>query len=96
MQALLMHDKKIASTKDIDVGMMLGAGHPMGPLQLADYVGLDTCLSILQGWKEVYPDEPAFIVPENLVRKVQAGDFGRKSGKGFYTWNGDKVGEPVE
>ena len=96
IQALLMHDKKIATTNDIDTGMRLGAGHPMGPLMLADYVGLDTCLSILRGWKEVYPDEPAFVVPHNLVRKVEAGHFGRKSGKGFYTWDGDVVNQPVE
>ncbi len=92
---MLLSELKVASTKDIDVAMQLGAGHPMGPLQLADYVGLDTCLSILQGWKENFPNEAAFIVPNNLKAKVAAGDFGRKSGKGFYHWNGDKVGEAV-
>ncbi len=91
-----MAERRIASVKDIDTAMQLGAGHPMGPLQLADYVGLDTCLSILEGWKQSFPDEPAFIVPGNLKAMVAAGNFGRKSGKGFYNWNGDKVGAPVE
>ena len=56
-------DRKVASVPDIDSSMQLGAGHPMGPLTLADYVGLDTCLSILQGWKKDYPDDPAFFIP---------------------------------
>ena len=62
--------------------MCLGAGHPMGPLQLADYVGLDTCLSILQGGCAQYPDEPAFFVPPSLTAKVREGKLGRKSGEG--------------
>ena len=77
--------------QDIDIAMKLGAGHPMGPIQLADYVGLDTCLSILEGWKRDYPNEPAFVVPENLRKKVKEGKLGRKSGEGFYKWQGDKV-----
>jgi 3-hydroxyacyl-CoA dehydrogenase len=94
-QAMLLLDNKIATVRDIDVAMQLGAGHPMGPLHLADYVGLDTCLSILSGWKKNFPGEAAFVVPKVLEEKVKAGHFGRKTGKGFYNWNGDKVGEPV-
>lgn len=67
-----------------------------GPLHLADYIGLDTCMYIVEGWMQKYPDEPAFILPDCLVRKVKAGDLGRKSGKGFYHWEGDKRGDPVE
>ena len=93
-QALLMLDRGVATIGDIDVSMQLGAGHPMGPIQLADYVGLDTVLSILQGWKVDFPNEPAFIIPQSLVDKVKAGEFGRKSGKGFYTWEGDKAVGP--
>jgi 3-hydroxyacyl-CoA dehydrogenase len=63
----------------------------MGPLQLADYVGLDTALSILKGWRESYPDEPAFIVPKCLETMVQEGKLGRKTGQGFYEWDGDKI-----
>lgn len=95
-QAIAMVDRKVATVPDIDLSMQLGAGHPMGPLTLADYVGLDTCLSILEGWTTDYPDEPAFFIPNVLRQKVAAGDFGRKSGKGFYHWDGDKVLKPVE
>lgn len=55
-----------------------------------DYVGLDICLSILDGWVQKYPDEPSFVVPKCLREKVAAGKLGRKSGEGFYLWNGDK------
>ena len=95
IQAMCMLDRKDASIKDIDLSMKLGAGHPMGPLHLADYVGLDTCLFIVQGWTKKYPNEPAFIVPECLKEKVAAGELGRKTGKGFYDWNGEKRGDPV-
>jgi 3-hydroxyacyl-CoA dehydrogenase len=50
MQAMLMVDRDDTSVKDIDLSMQLGAGHPMGPLHLADYIGLDTCLYIVEGW----------------------------------------------
>lgn len=89
-----MLDRKEASIRDIDVSMQLGAGHPMGPLELADYVGLDTTFSILSGWKQSYPHEPAFIIPECLADKVAKGELGRKSGKGFYIWDGDKSVSP--
>lgn len=55
-----------------------------------DYIGLDTCLSILDGWTTTYPAEPTFVVPECLRRKVADGKLGRKSGEGFYVWSGDK------
>ena len=95
MQAMAMVDRKDASVADIDVSMQLGAGHPMGPLHLADYIGLDTCLAIVEGWKVNYPNEPSFFVPKCLKDKVSAGKFGRKSGSGFYSWDGEKVGKPL-
>jgi 3-hydroxyacyl-CoA dehydrogenase len=95
LQAMLMVDRGDATVKDIDISMQLGAGHPMGPLHLADYIGLDTALFIAQGWVEKYPDEPAFVLPKCLKDKVDAGDLGRKTGKGFYHWEGDKRGDPV-
>ena len=52
MQAMAMVDRNDASVKDIDISMQLGAGNPMGPLHLADYIGLDTCLYIVEGWVE--------------------------------------------
>ncbi|KAI2494985.1 3-hydroxyacyl-CoA dehydrogenase [Fragilaria crotonensis] len=95
MQAMLMVDRRDASVHDIDVSMQLGAGHPMGPLHLADYIGLDTCLYIVQGWVEKYPNEPAFMIPACLEKLVSDGHLGRKTGQGFYHWSGDKRGDPV-
>eukprot|EP00979_Chaetoceros_neogracilis_P012696 scaffold3437_cov244-Chaetoceros_neogracile.AAC.3 len=95
MQAMLMVDRGDASVKDIDLSLQLGAGHPMGPLHLADYIGLDTCYFIVKGWTDTYPNEPAFVLPECLEKMVEKGNLGRKSGKGFYHWEGDKRGDPV-
>lgn len=95
MQAMLMVDRKDASVKDIDLSLQLGAGHPMGPLHLSDYIGLDTSLYIVEGWVEKYPNEPAFVIPKCLKEMVEAGHLGRKSGQGFYHWDGDKRGDPV-
>lgn len=89
-QALLMLERGDATKEDIDAAMQLGCGHPMGPLTLTDYVGLDTTLFILQGWVERYPDEPAFAIPKILEEKVAQGKLGRKTGEGFYKWEGDK------
>lgn len=89
-QALLMLERGDATREDIDTAMQLGCGYPMGPLTLTDYVGLDTTLFILQGWKERYPDEPAFEVPRILETMVAEGKLGRKSGEGFYKWDGDR------
>ena len=94
-QCLSMVDRNEASVEDIDVSMQLGAGHPMGPLHLADYIGLDTIHSILVGWQKDFPNEHAFILPKCLVDKINAGDFGRKTGKGFYHWDGEKRGNAV-
>lgn len=90
VQAISMLDRGDASKEDIDAAMQFGCGHPMGPLTLTDYVGLDTTLSILQGWTGRYPDEPAFKIPSSLERLVKEGKLGRKSGEGFYKWEGDK------
>lgn len=59
-------------------------------LREQDYVGLDTCLSILDGWVTKYPTEPSFVVPTCLRQKVMAGKLGRKTGEGFYLWDADK------
>ena len=60
-QAIRLHSEGVASTADIDTAMRLGCGHPMGPLHLADYVGLDTTLFILRNWTQKYPGEAAFL-----------------------------------
>ena len=62
---------------------------------LCDYVGIDTTLSILKNWKAKYPSEEAFIVPKGLEALAAAGHLGRKSGRGFYVWNGDKAEKPA-
>jgi len=90
VQAIQMLDRGDASKEDIDTAMQLGCGYPMGPLTLTDYVGLDTTLSILRGWTKRYPSEPAFAIPKSLERKVAEGKLGRKSGEGYYKWDGDK------
>lgn len=90
---MAMVDRKDASVKDIDVSMTLGARHPMGPLHLADYIGLDTTYNILEGWQAAHPNESAFAIPNCLKEKVHSGHYGRKSGKGFYNWEGDEIKE---
>lgn len=59
-EALRMYERGDASKEDIDIGMKLGAGYPMGPFELCDYVGLDTTKFIMDGWAKQYPEEPAF------------------------------------
>ncbi|MBS1766455.1 MAG: 3-hydroxybutyryl-CoA dehydrogenase [Acidobacteria bacterium] len=83
-------EQGLATTEDIDAGMKLGCGHPMGPLLLCDFVGLDTMQHVAEVMFEAF-GEPRFKCP-NLVRQlVAAGRLGRKSGSGFYTWDGDKA-----
>ena len=89
-EAIRMVERGDASAADVDTAMQLGCGYPMGPFTLTDYVGLDTTLSILQGWHERYPDDALFTPPKLLVEKVAAGKLGRKTGEGFYKWDGDK------
>lgn len=81
----------VGSVDSIDTAMRLGANHPMGPLQLADFIGLDTCLSIMQVLYEGLSDSKYRPCPL-LVKYVEAGWLGRKAGRGFYDYRGD---EPV-
>jgi 3-hydroxyacyl-CoA dehydrogenase len=90
VQSLLMLERGDASAQDIDTAMKLGCGHPMGPIELTDYVGLDTTLAILEGWVAAHPKEPAFAIPAILKKKVAEKKLGRKTGEGFYKWQGDK------
>jgi 3-hydroxybutyryl-CoA dehydrogenase len=75
----------IASAEDIDKSMRLGMNHPMGPLELADFVGLDTLLYVLENLYREYGD-PKYRPPLLLRQMVRAGHLGRKSGKGFYNY----------
>ncbi len=78
----------VGSVEAIDTSMKLGANHPMGPLELADYIGLDTCLAIMQVLYEGLADSKYRPCPL-LVKYVEAGWLGKKSGRGFYDYSGD-------
>lgn len=90
MQAIQMQERGDATASDIDVAMKLGCGYPMGPFELADYVGLDTIQFIVQGWHARYPNEPQFAPSETLNRLVKEGRLGVKSGRGFFEYEEGK------
>lgn len=85
LDAIRFYQNGMASREDIDAGMQLGMNHPMGPLTLADFVGLDTILFVAD---EMYAEtkDPKYAAPPLLRRMVVAGHLGRKSGKGFYEY----------
>lgn len=85
LYAIKAYDEGLASREDIDEGMKLGCGYPMGPLELLDFVGLDTTYYIAQIMFDEFKD-PMMAPPPILKRMVLAGQFGRKSGKGFYDY----------
>jgi 3-hydroxybutyryl-CoA dehydrogenase len=78
----------VGNVEAIDTAMRLGANHPMGPLQLADFIGLDTCLSVMQVLYEGLADSKYRPCPL-LVKYVEAGWLGKKTGRGFYDYRGD-------
>lgn len=86
LDSVRMYENGFASKEDIDTGIRLGLNHPMGPLTLLDFVGLDTTLFIAD---EMYKElkDPRFAAPALLRRMVTAGYWGRKSGKGFYDYS---------
>jgi 3-hydroxybutyryl-CoA dehydrogenase len=86
VDAIRALESNVASIEDIDKGMQLGAGHPMGPFTLLDFVGLDTVYKIAEIMFEEYRDS-RYAPPPLLKRMVLAGMLGRKSGKGFYDYS---------
>ena len=87
LEAMRMVEQGVASAADIDTAMKLGYGHPMGPLELTDLVGLDVRLGIAEYLMGAIG--PAFTPPQVLRDKVEAGKLGKKTGEGFYRWSAD-------
>jgi 3-hydroxybutyryl-CoA dehydrogenase len=83
-EAIRVYEQQVASAEHVDTAMKLGYNHPMGPLELADRVGLDTLLLVLDDMREEYGD--AFAAPDLLRQMVDEGKLGRKSGAGFYDY----------
>ncbi|HEY8684793.1 MAG TPA: 3-hydroxybutyryl-CoA dehydrogenase [Chloroflexota bacterium] len=89
LDAVRMVESGVATKEDIDTGISLGLNHPMGPLTLLDYVGIDTTLFIADVMYEEIRD-PKYAAPPLLRKMVNAGYFGRKNGRGFYDYSGAK------
>jgi 3-hydroxybutyryl-CoA dehydrogenase len=90
-EAIFALGEGVATMRDIDTACRLGLNHPMGPITLADFIGLDTCLEIIRVLHSGTGD-PKFRPAPLLVKYVEAGWTGKKSGRGFYDWTG---AEPV-
>ena len=86
LDAVRALEKGVATREDIDAGMKLGCGHPMGPLELLDFVGLDTTYYIAEIMFQEFKDG-RYAAPPLLKQMVKAGYYGRKSGRGFYEYN---------
>ncbi|XP_072241083.1 hydroxyacyl-coenzyme A dehydrogenase, mitochondrial [Leuresthes tenuis] len=85
-EALRLYERGHGSKEDIDIAMKLGAGYPMGPFELSDYVGLDTMKFIIDGWSATEPENPLFAPSELLNKLVAEGKYGKKTGEGFYKY----------
>ncbi|KAJ7407500.1 Hydroxyacyl-coenzyme A dehydrogenase, mitochondrial [Willisornis vidua] len=86
MEAVRLFERGDASKEDIDVAMKLGAGYPMGPFELLDYVGLDTSKYIIDGWHSLEPNNPLFAPSPLLNKLVAEKKLGKKTGEGFYKY----------
>jgi len=86
LSAIRMFESGFASAEDIDQGMVKGCAHPMGPLALADLIGLDTCAAVAQSMYEEFK-EPLYAAPPLLLRMCEAGLLGRKTGQGFHAYS---------
>jgi len=89
LDAIRQLERGVASIEDIDTGMVLGCGYPMGPFTLCDFVGIDTLYKISEIMFDEYREE-RYAPPPLLKRIVAMGRFGRKTGRGFYDWSGEK------
>ena len=91
LDAIRAYEEGVGSVGEIDEAMKAGAGHPMGPLTLADFVGLDTLGSICDVMWHEFP-ERRFAQPPTLRKMLAAGWYGKKSGMGFYDYSGEAAG----
>jgi 3-hydroxybutyryl-CoA dehydrogenase len=87
LAAVRMVEAGVASAEDVDAAMVAGANHPMGPLALTDLIGLDTTAAVAASMYEEFK-EPLYAAPPLLLRMVEAGLLGRKSGQGFFSYGG--------
>ena len=85
-EAIITLNEGVAGVEEIDTVMKLGMAHPMGPLQLADFIGLDVCLAILRVLQDGF-GQAKYAPSPLLVNMVTAGKLGVKTGEGFYSWN---------
>ncbi len=83
------YEQRVGSIEDIDAAMIAGANHPMGPIALSDFVGLDTLASIAAVMHDAY-GEDRFAAPATLTKLVDAGHYGRKTGRGYYDYSGEQ------
>lgn len=86
MEVIRLYERGHGSKEDIDIAMKLGAGYPMGPFELMDYVGLDTLKFIMDGWSAMDPENPLFEPSELLNKMVAEGKYGKKTGEGFFKY----------
>jgi 3-hydroxybutyryl-CoA dehydrogenase len=84
-EAMRAYEEGLGTADDIDTGARIGLNHPMGPLELADFIGLDVCLGVMQVLHEGLEGDH-FAPPRVLVDLVQAGQLGQKTGRGFHTY----------
>jgi len=91
--AMRMAEAGNAEVKDIDTAMRLGTGHPMGPFELMDYIGLDTMKFIMDGWHQRCPEDHRYTPCKSLDTLVAEGQLGRKTGQGFYAYGNGKLAQ---
>lgn len=84
-EAMRAYQEELGTAEDIDTGAKVGLNHPMGPLELADFIGLDVCLGIMRVLEDGF-GQPQFTPPQVLVDLVDAGHLGQKTGRGFHTY----------
>ncbi len=93
-EAILTLEEGVSGVEEIDTVMILGMSHPMGPLHLADFIGLDVCLSILEVMHEGFKN-PKYAPSKTLINMVDEGKLGIKSGEGFYDYSDGKKNKKI-